>query len=290
MTSREVLNMDFNSLVDEFIATTGMSGNALSKAIGVSPAQFSQLKNGKYKDVDGTEEKARAFIKIELEKLENKKSFVHKKIPFGFIKDTSGKIKSSLQKNKIVLLRGDSGAGKTTLLKAFKKEYPNNISIQAYKGMKKSELIREISGSTKSVSMKEIVSKVKGKILILDEANKLSGGSLEWLRSLHDMSNMPMLWAGTHEDISDVLYKQPELNRRCRKVYLKNLEDDEVRVLVESFEFQNSKEYAELLCLYFKGQMGLCVEILNEMKWLVLEKGDSADSVEQFKKVIDLMA
>ena len=287
MDINEVLNLDFNSLVEEFKNITGISANGLAKALDVSPAKISQIRKGVYDDVDGTEEKARIYIKLELEKYSTVK-FEHKKIAFKFVAQASGKIKTSVDKNKIVLLRGDSGSGKTTLLKAFAKEYPNHIFIQAYKGMKKSELIKLISES-KETSLTNIIPRVKGKILILDEANKLSGGTLEWLRSLYDKSNMPMIWAGTYEDINDVLYKQPELNRRCRKVYMRNLDDKELAVLVDSFEFKNSSEYTKLLKQHFNGQLGLCVEVLKELKDLVIAKGDKEDNVDNFKEIIELM-
>ena len=287
MGNNEILNLEFDSLVEEFKTITGISANGLAKALDVSPAKISQIRKGVYDDVDGTEKKARVYIKLELEKYSTVK-FEHKKIPFKFVAQASGKIKTSVDKNKIVLLRGDSGSGKTTLLKAFAKEYPNHIFIQAYKGMKKSELIKLISES-KETSLTNIIPRVKGKILILDEANKLSGGTLEWLRSLYDKSNMPMIWAGTYEDINDVLYKQPELNRRCRKVYMRNLDDKELAVLVDSFEFKNSSEYTKLLKQHFNGQLGLCVEVLKELKDLVIAKGEKEDNVDNFKEIIELM-
>ncbi|MFA9238267.1 MAG: AAA family ATPase [Candidatus Paceibacteria bacterium] len=287
MDIKEILNLGFDSLVEEFKNITGISANGLAKALNISPTQISQIRKGTYNDVDGTEEKARTYIKLELEKYSQVK-FEHKKIAFNFIGQASGKIRTSVNKNKIVLLRGDSGSGKTTLLKAFAKEYPNHIFIQAYKGMKKSELIKLISES-KETALTHIIPRVKGKILILDEANKLSGGTLEWLRSLYDKSNMPMIWAGTYEDINDVLYKQPELNRRCRKVYMRNLDDKELAILVDSFEFKNSKEYTKLLKQHFNGQLGLCVEVLKELKDLVLDKGDKVDNIDSFKEIIELM-
>ncbi len=287
MNIDEVMELGFDELVSEFANITGISANALAKNLGVSATQISQLRKGVYKDVTGVENKARVYIKKELEKSQIKE-YEHKKIPFKFVSIASGKIKTSVDKGKIVLLRGDSGAGKTTLLQSFAKAYPNHIFIQAYKGMKKSELISLIS-SSKEKSLSYIIPRVKGKILILDEANKLSGGTLEWLRSLHDKSKMAMIWAGTYEDINDVLYKQPELNRRCRKVYLRNLEDSELEILVKSFEFKNADEYTKLLKSHFKGQMGLCVECLKELKDLVLQHGDKADTVSNFKEIIELM-
>jgi DNA transposition AAA+ family ATPase len=287
MSIEEVMNMDFDSLVEEFKSKTGISANKLASAIGVSPAQITGLRKGTYKDIDSTENKARAYIKNELS-MHLKKAYVHKKIPFRFAEEASARIKSSISKNKIVLLRGDSGSGKTTLLKDFQKHYPNHIFIQAYKGMRKNELIRLISDS-RETSLSYIIPKVRGKILILDEANKLSGGTLEWLRSLHDKSNMPMVWAGTYEDINDVLYKQPELNRRCRKVYMRNLDDRELLTLVTSYELEYSKEYAEILKQHFKGQLGLCVEVLNEMKDLVNERGEKVNKEEVFREIVQMI-
>lgn len=277
MDINEVLNLDFNSLLEELKKATGISANGLAKAIGISPTQISQIRNGTYKDVEGTEEKARAYIKQELEKLvsEEKDDI---KIKFSFIDKVSGNINLGLKLKKIVLFRGDSGSGKTTLLKSFRKEYPNSIFIQAYKGMKKTELIAQISGGKES-SLKKIKERVKGKILIIDEVNKLSGGTLEWLRSLHDIAdNMPMLWAGTYEDIDEVLYKQRELNRRCRKAYMPELNKDDLKLLMKSFDFKNSDVYEKILIERFKGNLALCLETLKEMKRLVEKNGESKDT------------
>jgi hypothetical protein len=100
---------------------------------------------------------------------------------------------------------------------------------------------------------------------------------------------MPMVWAGTYEDINDVLYKQPELNRRCRKVYMRNLDDRELLTLVTSYELEYSKEYAEILKQHFKGQLGLCVEVLNEMKDLVNERGEKVNKEEVFREIVQMI-
>lgn len=291
MSNEEILKLPFGKLLDEFKSRTGISANKLGQTLGVSGSQLSQIRHGTYKDVDGTEEKVRKYISDELERLDGAE-FEAQHIEFNYIIGARKRIKGIIDKNKIALLRGDSGTGKTTLLREFNERYANSFIVQAYKGMKKSELIRVICKSSgvdiKNATLTDIVPRVKGKILILDEANKLSGGSLEWLRSLHDKSGMPMIWGGTYEDITEILSRQPELNRRCKKVYMENLTKSELKTLVESYELKHTELYTDLLWSHFSGVMGLSVEVLRDMKSYVVN-GVMPDDETVFNSMIELM-
>jgi DNA transposition AAA+ family ATPase len=291
MGNEEILKLPFGKLLDEFKDRSGMSQNQLGKIVGVSGSQLSQIRNGTYKDVDGTEQKVRDYIKLELEKLSSK-VFVAPKLEFAYIKGARVRIDGVIAKNKIALLRGDSGTGKTTLLKEFDNRYTNSFMIQAYKGMKRSELIDEIYKGLGVVSkiknLTDLIPRIKNRILILDEANKLSGGTLEWLRSLHDKSKIAMIWGGTYEDITEILSRQPELNRRCKKIYMENLTKNELKQLVESFELSDSDGKTTMLWNRFSGVMGLSVEVLSDMKDYVLN-GAMPDNEEVLKAMIELM-
>lgn len=291
MNIEEVLKLPFGKLLDEFKSRTGVSANKLGSIVGVSGSQLSQIRNGTYKDVDGTEEKVRKYIAKELERL-SQKVFIAPKIDFTYIRAARNRITQNIDKNKIILVRGDSGTGKTTLLREFDEKHGNSFIVQAYKGMKKSELIKLICKGAgfdiKSSSLSDIVPRIKGKILILDEANKLSGGSLEWLRSLHDRSGISMLWGGTYEDITEVLSRQPELNRRCKKVHMENLTETQLLELVESYDLEHTQAYKNLLWKHFGGLMGMSVEVLNDMKGYVLN-GTMKDNEKTFMNMIELM-
>lgn len=291
MSNEELLKLPFGRLLDEFKSRTGISANKLGAAVGVSGSQLSQIRNGTYKDVDSTEDKVRQYIEDELEK-RSKVEFEATVLEFNYIKGARARIGGIIDKNKIALLRGDSGTGKTTLLREFNERYVNSFIIQAYKGMKKSELIKLICKSSgvdiKNATLSEIVPRVRGKILILDEANKLSGGSLEWLRSLHDKSGIAMIWGGTYEDITEILSRQPELNRRCKKVYMENLTKTELKTLVESYELAHTERYTDMLWSHFGGVMGLSVEVLRDMKSYVVN-GLMPDNESVFNTMIELM-
>lgn len=291
MSIEELLKLPFGKLLDEFKSRTGVSANKLGSIVGVSGSQLSQIRNGTYKDVDGTEDKVRKYIAEELDRI-SLKVFIAPKCNFAYMKKARGIIAQSLVKDKIVLLLGDSGTGKTTLLKEFKEKHGNSFMIQAYKGMKKSELIKLICKGAgvdiKSSILSDIVPRIKGKILILDEANKLSGGSLEWLRSLHDRSGISMLWGGTYEDITEVLSRQPELNRRCKKAHMENLTESQLMELVEGYKLEHGAVYKDLLLKHFGGLMGMSVEVLNDMKAYVLN-GTMKDNEKTFMKMIELM-
>jgi len=292
MSNEEILKLPFGELLDKFKDITNISQNSLGNAIGIKGgSQLSQIRHGKYNDVDGTEEKARIYMAEELKK-RDENVFVKPILEFSHVVEARGRINKTIKQNKIILLRGNSGTGKTTLLLNIKKKNSNSFMIKAYKGMTRRELIRLIchgcGAGAKSTTIAEISSFMKNKILILDEANKLSGGSLEWLRSLQDDTKSPMVWAGTHEDITEVLFRQEELDRRCKKAYLYELEDAEVYALVEAYELAHTQRYYELLINHFKGRMGMCVEVLDDMKNAVLN-GHSKDSESTFVKLIDMM-
>lgn len=291
MGNEEVLKLPFGRLLDEFKNATGVSANKLGAALGVSGSQLSQIRNGTYKDVDGTEDKVRQYIADELEK-RSKIAFTPDVLEFNYVKGARARITGIIEKSKIALLRGDSGTGKTTLLREFNDRYANSFMIQAYKGMRKSELTKMICKAcgvdTKGATLSDIVGRVSGKILILDEANKLGGASLEWLRSLHDKSGIAMIWGGTYEDITEILSRQPELNRRCKKVYMENLTKAELRTLVESYSLAHTEVYTNLLWAHFGGVMGLSVEVLRDMKGYVIN-GVMPDNEAVFKSMIELM-
>jgi len=291
MGVEEVLKLPFGRLMDEFKTQTGMSQNQLGKIVGVSGSQLSQIKNGTYKDVDGTEDKVRNYIRLELEKKLGV-TFEAKRLDFKYIKIARLRCKRAISTRKIALLRGDSGTGKTTLLKEFRSEYGNSSIVQAYKGMKRSELIADIYKGfgivSKTKNLTDLVPRVQNRVLIIDEVNKLSGGTLEWLRSLHDKSGIAMVWGGTYEDITEILSKQPELNRRCKKAYMENLTKEELFNLVRSYELEESEEKTEMLWSSFGGIMGLSVEVLKDMKDYVLNK-NMPDTLKNFKEMIELM-
>lgn len=292
MSIEEVLNLPLGELVDYCRKKTGKSQNDIAKDIdGVSSSMITQLKNGTYKGDKENEEKVRAHVKYLLQGLE-KKTFVAPLLDFEYIKIARVKIKNVIDDKHIALLQGNSGLGKTTLLNEFKETYKNSLRIQAYKGMKRSELIAEISKAlrepAKGKTLTTLEPLIKGKILIVDEANKLSSGSLEWLRSLQDRSGIAMIWGGTYEDITQIIANMPELKRRRRVIELRELKEFELKALVDSFEFKNSEVYHQKLWEVFKGDMGLCVGVLKDMKSRTVNNPDS-DNIQMFEKVLEMM-
>ena len=292
MSVEEVLNLNLKELVDHCIAVTGMSQNDIAKGIeGVSSSMITQLKSGTYKGDMTNEEKVRKHISFLLKQNE-KKVFEAPKLEFGYLRAARKKIENIIEDGHIALLQGNSGTGKTTLLEEFKEKLPNSVRIQAYKGMKRSELIYEIAKglgeSPKGKNLTTLVPFMKSKILIVDEANKLSGGSLEWLRSLQDRAKSPMIWGGTYEDITQIIANMPELKRRRRVVELRALRQGELKTLVESFEFSNGEIYSKKLWEMFNGDMGLSIGVLKDMKSRTLNNPKS-DNIEMFEKVLEMM-
>lgn len=105
------------------------------------------------------------------------------------------------------------GTGKTWALKHYLSEHPNAVMIEATPDMNASVLLREIvektgaivhksnkfSRGTKSDLLEAVIAKLKGTdtLLIIDEAEKVTTQTLEYVRRISDLAEVGVVLSGT---------------------------------------------------------------------------------------------
>ena len=193
-----------------------LSDRKIGLEIGFSPAVVNSFKNNKYA---GDNTKVAAAVKSFIDRYNNPERADNKgKLKFA---PTSASlkifetVKYCINKSKIGLITGEPGLGKTISLEEYCLRNTSAIiiyvvpianvrwilediskalrlPIQAYKGnqyynLDKPAIFRQIVEALKDTSLP----------IILDEGENLSTSCLEIIRRIHDLTNAPMILAGT---------------------------------------------------------------------------------------------
>jgi DNA transposition AAA+ family ATPase len=196
-------------LYEQFFAIVGedkkISQGRAAKEMSVSPGIISLYKSKAYTgNIALLEEKIQAFIKRE----ERRVSDIN--VP---IADTTtlDNIKMAVEMahdyRDITVIVGEAGVGKTTAIRKYQAENPGAAAVvYAYPGITQYKLMVEISkaigvygNGTQAVLMDRIVERLKGRdlVLIIDQADYLTGGSLELLRCISvDMTGIGLALVG----------------------------------------------------------------------------------------------
>ena len=181
--------------LNDYLTSSNISQNALSKAIGVSASALSQYMKKKYPgDVSVLESKISQYLNISQEREE------YPKAQIGFVVTSIVQQVTEIARNchigqKIGIVTGDSGLGKTTSVKHYVENNPDVIIVYGRPSITTKSLIRELAykvnvdpqGSIDDVFMR-IVYRLKGsgRMLIVDEAEHLTARVLDQLRRLND--------------------------------------------------------------------------------------------------------
>lgn len=154
-------------------------------------------------------------------------------------------IKSAKQK-ALTKICGKSGCGKTTAIKAVAKKYPHMSIVTSYDGMSQKEFLEELALAIgiKNIpkNKKDLMRCIKKelhsnkKIIVIDEANFLNESSLEQIRHIHDVCEIPMVLVGTERLDYIISRSHPQVETRIRSsLPIEPFDVREVSMLCENF-------------------------------------------------------
>ncbi|MDR1230720.1 MAG: AAA family ATPase [Spirochaetaceae bacterium] len=168
-----------------------ISQSAAAKAIGYSSAVVSAYKNRTYAgDVKKFEEAVNGWLKREARRVARVDVPTTETAAMDSIRKA---VMMAQDDRDIAVITGDSGTGKTTALRAYAAENHGAILIEVDSDFTKNVLITEIAGAlgveTKgsvTAVIARVVEALRGRdtVVIIDEADYLSDGSLELMRQV----------------------------------------------------------------------------------------------------------
>jgi len=237
------------NLVDELkgvMNEKGYSSSSVARALGISNTALSQYLNGIYKgNVAKIDDSVNSFLKRQKEKNKSPKI----EIPFtrtSVVKKIFETCRICHLDNELGVCYGNAGVGKTTAIHQYVSENSDVIMIRANLGYTPIVLIRELHkklggdgiGNYQYV-YNEIVNKIKnsGRLIIIDEAERLPYYSLEALRDIHDEAKIGILLFGMPRLVVNLRGKKGQLAQLSSRVgvsvRLDCLTNEDTKLIVE---------------------------------------------------------
>ena len=208
-----------------------MSAATLAKKAGYSSAALSQWLSGKYgADVVALESKIRSALDlITLEKVGGVKT-----IPTVQSRAFGNFARIAVQTRSIIAVVGDSGAGKTRSAALYMQENPTAIYYYVTEQTAGAAVLRNflfaaagIRGARGRVEGGALVAKKRelnerlrdtDRLVILDNAHRLSRAAIQLLMDLHDIAHLPMVFLGT-DSLLPKIKSDVQWWSRCRYVF-----------------------------------------------------------------------
>lgn len=201
-----------------FMGENGMSQAALADMIGMAASTFNRWLNNDLPNPKKQDEKIDSFLEKMVKRIEkpflNEVSFVRTNI--------SDKILDVLEycriQKTIGCVYGDAGIGKTITVKHWSEDKSDVIVIfasRAYRGGKAflkalaKQIKARVNGCTDDI-FSDIVDKLSKSdmTIVIDEAQRLSLGTLEDIRDINELTNTPIILVGNAEIYNKILGTQ----------------------------------------------------------------------------------
>jgi len=207
--------------INNFIRESVLTKTQIARKAGWSSATISQYLNNKYpagtagESLNNITKAINEIINQTEYKIKNKIENTDLFVKTSVSEEIFGTLKVLQSNVEMGIIQGASGIGKTYSLKRFEKENPSIIYIYVLTGTTLMSLINEIaeklgireikkSEGRRSALLKEVITKLKGteRMLVFDEAQRLSYNCLEMLRDISERAEVTVVIAG-----QDTLYK-----------------------------------------------------------------------------------
>lgn len=199
------MDQSLASRLEDYLAKRGISLNKAAAAIGYTASVLSQWKRNEYKgDIEGVETKVLAWLDLQESRDESGV------VPFVPLRRTT-RIKTSIriahEEKFIGLILGNSGTGKSRALDEYSRENPNTVLlVKADPTMKLETVIAAIASGLglnaagrAADTSDRIVQELRKRdmAVLVDEADYLSDGTMEWLRiAVNDKGGAALVLAG----------------------------------------------------------------------------------------------
>ncbi|MFT9496341.1 AAA family ATPase [Anaerosolibacter sp.] len=193
--------------LEQYIEASGDSQSATAKKIGISPTALSQLLKGKYPNPQTLEKKITEFLDIS-----EQESQIIKRPEFvmtSISKTVLDTISYCHIQKAIGLVYGDAGIGKSEAVKQYEREYSEAIVIRVSKAFTREKSLLKILARKLRVAENKKIEDLymdcierldgSGKLLIIDEAQRLPHSTIELLRDLHDDAQVGVVFIGNHQ-------------------------------------------------------------------------------------------
>lgn len=188
-----------------YLAKSGISQSKVAQDIGKSTSYLSQWINGKFPaNIVEFDTAIQSWLDMQKEK-ESLKTLKTPFVPITNARVVFGILNRARIDHKIILITSESGYGKTESLKEFSRRNAGTILIETDSTFSSKILIGYLHknlgysgrGTTHSM-LEEIITSLSGssRLIIIDEADRLSYNSLELLRRLHDKSKIGIALVG----------------------------------------------------------------------------------------------
>lgn len=185
---------------------------------------------------------------------------------------------------KALILTGPVGVGKTSIVMALAKEADRELfELNASDLRNKKSLDEVLRPSLEQQSLFG-----KGKLVLMDEADGITGsdrGGLPELIALISKTKVPIIITA-----NDIWQKKFSLLRKsCKIVSLKELKDDDVRIIInEVLAKEGKKIKQETVDMIVKGARGDVRAALNDLESVILLGEESIDDISLREKAQDI--
>ncbi len=196
-----------------------LTGSAIARAIGRSPAVISQYLNDGY---PGDVVKLTGLLGDFIRRVEEKERSARVVMPFvptATARKVTETVRLAHIEGEITVVYGEAGLGKTVALKQYAKEHADAVLIEVDPGYTAKVLLEDLCGKL-SVNVRgnlhelleAVINKLQdsGRLIIIDEAELLPYRALEVIRRIHDKTGIGIVLAGMPRLIANLRGKRGE--------------------------------------------------------------------------------
>jgi len=281
----------FVDSVHQFIVLSGMTSTRLAKSAGISPSTLSQLLSHKY---PGVYENIRPKIQAVMDR-EQEKSKLKKTNP-NFIETSISKRFFDIAKMahmfcEIGVCYSFAGLGKTESAREYARTNDDCILLEALPSYRARIMLQDLHSRLYNDAKKDLnttfrdcVERLRdsGRLLIIDEAEKLSYTALEYVRRLHDFTGIGILLCGMPELLGNLRGNRGQFaqlySRSGMAVKLESLLESDTKTIVSKMAPEADDHYR----IYHKecaGNTRRLIKIINRSVYLA-NLNDSAIDTE----------